>query len=164
MPLLDTIQDTIHKIMPQKKDSIPLQSSMTGGIGNGHATFDDNVRVQLAFALFHNRLLCFPHGPTLSFWYIVCPVYADKMNMAYVILSAILHYAASIGNLWFPPSRWCNERLNSVTQLLWEVVGADSLESIAESPLPLTTDHSNLLSPPWGWKQQAILSFCSSFL
>lgn len=51
MPLLDSIQETIHKVLPQKKGSIPLQSSMTGGIGNGHAPFEDNVRVHFYFPL-----------------------------------------------------------------------------------------------------------------
>ena len=50
MPLLDSIQDAIHKVMPQKKDGgMPLQSSMTGGIGNGHAPFEDNVRNCVCF-------------------------------------------------------------------------------------------------------------------
>lgn len=45
MPLLDSLQATMHKILPEKKHGIPLQSS--GGIGNGHAPFEDDVRALL---------------------------------------------------------------------------------------------------------------------
>ncbi|CAL1715941.1 unnamed protein product [Somion occarium] len=54
MPLLDSIQNAIHKVIPQKKDGIPLQSSTTSGIGNAHAhAFEDDLIVPKTTIVFH---------------------------------------------------------------------------------------------------------------
>lgn len=65
MPLLDSLQSTMHRILPEKKHGIPLQS---GGIGNGHAPFEDDVRafplLHAAFAFFYSIIsgwVCTPH-------------------------------------------------------------------------------------------------------
>ena len=49
MSLLDSIQNAVHKVLPEKK-GIPLASS--GGIGNGHAPFEDDVRATLFIFVF----------------------------------------------------------------------------------------------------------------
>jgi len=51
MPLLDRIQNTMHKVLPEKKQGIPLASS--GGIGNGHAPFEDDMIVSKPTIVFH---------------------------------------------------------------------------------------------------------------
>jgi len=50
MSLLDRIQDTFAKVLPEKKHSIPLQPT---GIGNGHAPFEDDMIVSKPTIIFH---------------------------------------------------------------------------------------------------------------
>lgn len=56
MSLLDSIQNAVHKVLPEKK-GIPLASS--GGIGNGHAPFEDDVRANSSFVFVFSWLCGF---------------------------------------------------------------------------------------------------------
>ncbi|OBZ72337.1 hypothetical protein A0H81_07509 [Grifola frondosa] len=45
MPFLDTIQNTMNRVLPEKKPSLPMQASTTGGIGSGGMVpFEDDLR------------------------------------------------------------------------------------------------------------------------
>ncbi|KAI0784451.1 hypothetical protein C8Q75DRAFT_382662 [Abortiporus biennis] len=43
MTFMDTLQSTVSRVLPEKKNSIPLQAS--GGIGSGHVPFEDDVSI-----------------------------------------------------------------------------------------------------------------------
>ncbi|KAI0926273.1 hypothetical protein AcV5_008775 [Taiwanofungus camphoratus] len=54
MALLDTIQNAVTRVLPEKKPSLPLQASMTGGIGSGGVMpFQDNMIVSKPAIVFH---------------------------------------------------------------------------------------------------------------
>ncbi|OCH90325.1 hypothetical protein OBBRIDRAFT_793414 [Obba rivulosa] len=54
MPLLDSIQDFAHKVLPEKRMSLPMQSSTTGGIGSGGMVpFEDDMIVSKPAIIFH---------------------------------------------------------------------------------------------------------------
>ena len=65
MSLLDSIQNTVHKVLPEKKPK--MQSSSSGGIGNGHVPFDDDVSLKFWSFLVPSYLRVYlvlelPHG------------------------------------------------------------------------------------------------------
>ncbi|OJT05843.1 hypothetical protein TRAPUB_3298 [Trametes pubescens] len=44
MPFLDTLQNAALKVLPEKKQSLPMPASTTGGIGSaGVVPFEDDV-------------------------------------------------------------------------------------------------------------------------
>jgi len=59
MPLLETLQKTVNKVLPEKKHSIPLHSNMGGGIGSGHAPFEDDMIVSKPAIVFHASQIFF---------------------------------------------------------------------------------------------------------
>ena len=59
MPLLDTIQNAALKVLPEKKPSLPLQTSHTGIGSGGMVPFEDDVSISIGFRL--RGLLHFGH-------------------------------------------------------------------------------------------------------
>ena len=51
MPLLDTIQNAALKVLPEKKPSLPLQTSHTGIGSGGMVPFEDDVSIFIGFLL-----------------------------------------------------------------------------------------------------------------
>lgn len=51
MPFLDSIQDAVTRVLPEKKPALPMPMSTTGGIGNaGMLPFEDDVSALLFVA------------------------------------------------------------------------------------------------------------------
>lgn len=54
MPLLDSIQDAVNRVLPEKKSTLPMPMSTTGGIGNtGMMPFEDDMIVSKPAIIFH---------------------------------------------------------------------------------------------------------------
>ena len=70
MPLLDTIQNAALKVLPEKKPSLPLQTSHTGIGSGGMVPFEDDVSIFIGFLL-QDRLV-FGHLP-LALSIVICP-------------------------------------------------------------------------------------------
>lgn len=66
MPLLDSIQDAVNRVLPEKKSTLPMPMSTTGGIGNtGMMPFEDDVRT-LTFSGPDPWYMALPYEPKLS--------------------------------------------------------------------------------------------------
>ncbi|KAL4247963.1 hypothetical protein ABKN59_008937 [Abortiporus biennis] len=57
MTFMDTLQSTVSRVLPEKKNSIPLQAS--GGIGSGHVPFEDDMIVSKPTIVFHASQIFF---------------------------------------------------------------------------------------------------------
>ncbi len=90
MSFLDSLQSTIHKVLPEKKPK--MQSSSSGGIGNGHVPFDDDVSpyfwetLDLASAL---ELRC---GISCCGWYKPRQLRFKSPTLPYVIVFIFMSF------------------------------------------------------------------------
>ncbi|KAH7884561.1 hypothetical protein F5I97DRAFT_1890345 [Phlebopus sp. FC_14] len=61
MPFMDVLKDGLDRVLPQKKKSTAMSSSISGGLGNGHgmARYEDDMIISKPAIIFHTSQIFF---------------------------------------------------------------------------------------------------------